>query len=86
MFVDYSELPGAICGKIARHFGMDFSPEDEARVQAATSRNAKNPQADFEDDRAAKQKEAEALLTEPGIETLRALFYLCRSNNTAVLS
>jgi hypothetical protein len=86
MFVDYSELPGAIRGKIARHFGMDFSPEDEARVQAATSRNAKNPQADFEDDRAAKQKEAESLLAEPGIETLRALFYLCRSNNTAVLS
>jgi hypothetical protein len=47
MFVDYRELLGAICGKIATHFGLELTPEDEALVLAATLRDAKNPWAEY---------------------------------------
>ncbi len=43
IFVNYLELPGAISGKIARHFGLELTSSDEARVEAATLRDAKNP-------------------------------------------
>ena len=47
MFVAYKDLPEAICGPVAEHFGLNLSPRDEQLVQAATAFDAKNPYALF---------------------------------------
>lgn len=56
--VNYRELPGAVPTAIARHFGIAFTPEEEALMAAAARRNAKNPPLEFEPDSALKQAQA----------------------------
>jgi hypothetical protein len=73
-FVNYRELPGTICSRIARHFGLELTTGDELKVQAATRRDAKSPWTDYVDDREAKQKAVESLTPEAGLETLRDLY------------
>jgi len=74
IFVEYGELPGAICGKIAGHFGLALTPEDEDRVRAATVPHAKNPQATFDDDHERKRKQMESFALDSGLERLRSLY------------
>jgi Aspartyl/Asparaginyl beta-hydroxylase len=74
MFINYLELPGAICGRIAGHFALELTSSDEARVEAATLRDAKNPQVEFVDDHAAKRKEAESLTPDATLQALRDLY------------
>jgi hypothetical protein len=56
--VNYRELPGAVPGGIARHFGVAFTPQEEAQLAAAAQFDAKNPTLPFQPDSAAKQAEA----------------------------
>jgi hypothetical protein len=43
LFVDYSELPGAVWNRIANHFRISLSDSDVARMQEAAQYDSKNP-------------------------------------------
>jgi hypothetical protein len=58
MLVDYSQLPEAIWGEIARHFGLALSAEDIAEMQEETSFHSKKPGERFASDTASKRREA----------------------------
>lgn len=56
MLVEYSELPAAFTGRILPHFGVDYSSEEISSMQAASARNAKEPDVLFQPDGERKQK------------------------------
>jgi len=58
MFVNYSELPNAVSGIIAKHFGIEFSKEDLERMTSTTKFHAKTPQMEFTEDARTKQDSA----------------------------
>ena len=58
LLVHYGELPGAIWGRLARHFGMAFSDEEIGRMLDAATVDAKNPKQRFEPDTESKNREA----------------------------
>lgn len=74
MFVDYRELPGAIRGKIARHFGLELSAKDAARVEAATRQDSKNPLVDFSTDPEESRRRMESFPPDADTDALRALY------------
>ena len=74
LFVNYNELPAAVSGTIARHFGLELTGGDKARVEAATRLDAKNPFAEFESDADEKKKRARALEPDPALATLEDLY------------
>ena len=41
--MNYSELPDAVYTTLSRHFGLDWSDEDVARMRGVTQFDAKNP-------------------------------------------
>lgn len=43
LFIDYTQLPGAVWGPIASHFRMQFSEEERAQMQEAARFDSKNP-------------------------------------------
>ena len=86
MFVDYRELPGAIGGKIARHFGLELTRDDEARVDAATRMDAKNPMTEFASDGEAKLTQMDCLVPDAGIEKLRDLYRRLNQRQTSLYS
>jgi hypothetical protein len=57
MLVNYTQLPEAAWGSIARRFGLKFSPQEIARMQAASLHNAKRPRQRFEPDSESKRLE-----------------------------
>jgi hypothetical protein len=59
MFVNYSELPGAVTGVIAKHFGIEFSKEAFEKMTSTTKFHAKTPQMEFKDDSRMKQDSAD---------------------------
>jgi hypothetical protein len=61
LWVDYRELPDAVPGRIARHFGIESDDAGAARMRQAATLDAKNPVAVFEPDSAGKQAEGEGL-------------------------
>jgi hypothetical protein len=60
MLVEYRELPDAVLDPIASLFGMDQSPLERARMEAAARLDAKNPALPFEDDSEGKRASATA--------------------------
>ena len=62
--VNYTELPEAVTGPIARHFGEHFLPEEIAAMAEAAKMNAKSPMIVFAADSAEKQREADAEIRE----------------------
>jgi hypothetical protein len=58
ILVDYSQLPEAVWGDIARHFGVTLSAEEIERMQEETGFNAKKPGERFTNDTAGKRREA----------------------------
>jgi hypothetical protein len=56
--VNYIELPEAVTGSIARHFGSDFTAPERAKMAEVTTAHAKNPKFAFAPDSAEKQREA----------------------------
>ncbi|MGA3239429.1 MAG: sulfotransferase family protein [Bryobacteraceae bacterium] len=57
MLVNYTQLPEAAWGSIARRFGVEFSPDEIARMQAAALYDAKRPRQKFEADGESKRLE-----------------------------
>ncbi len=64
LFIDYRELPGAFFGRIAPHFGLNLSNEDEARMRKAAGFDAKNPGMEFRPDSQRKQTSATPAIRE----------------------
>lgn len=58
MLVEYSQLPEAIWGEIARHFARPLTPEDIDQMQEETGFNSKRPGERFESDTDRKRREA----------------------------
>ncbi len=56
--VNYRELPGFVTDELLHHFGVELSDEDLAVMNAAASRNAKNPKLEFVADTDEKRAEA----------------------------
>lgn len=48
LFVDYSELPEAVWGRVASHFGVRFSETEVAQMRETARFDAKNPQQLFQ--------------------------------------
>jgi hypothetical protein len=58
LFVDYRELPGAVFDLILDWFGVEPTPDDRARMEAAALRNAKVPAEIFVADATTKAEAA----------------------------
>ena len=58
LFIDYRELPEAVWTRIAPHFGVSFSGDEVATMQAVARRDAKEPSLFFSEDSLKKQSEA----------------------------
>ena len=80
LFVNYNELPAAICGSIVRHFGIELTDADKACVEAATRFDAKNPYTDFESDVEAKKKLGQCVEPDPALATLESLYHKLTSS------
>ena len=77
--MDYCDLPQAIWGSIAKHFGIEVDDGEVRRMQETAQVNAKMPQQPFVADSKDKQQEAseaERVLTRELLEPL----YLQLSN------
>jgi hypothetical protein len=72
LFVDYRQLPEAMWGGVARHFGLDLLEDDVARMRDALRFHAKSPGVPFAADSAGKQAEAEELPVQPELNRLYA--------------
>jgi len=57
MLVNYTQLPEAVWGNIARRFGVEFSPDEIARMQAPAWHDAKRPRQRFLADGESKRLE-----------------------------
>jgi hypothetical protein len=64
MFVEYRELPDVVLGPIARLFGIEMTPVERRKAEAAGALDAKNPVFPFEDDSEEKQSLATAAVRE----------------------
>ena len=60
--LNYDELPSALIQRLPRHFGLDPSMIDQARLDTVLSQHAKRPHEMFVDDRASKRAVADAAL------------------------
>ena len=56
--VNYAELPEAVCGRLARFFGVEYSEGERQQMRAAAQRDAKSPQFTFASDGEAKRRAA----------------------------
>ena len=64
LLVNYTQLPEAVWGNIARHFNAEFSPVDFDQMQEAAAHSAKRPGLRFEADRESKRAEVSASVRE----------------------
>lgn len=58
MLINYRQLPTAGWPSLMKHWNAHFSPEETARMFAASKMNAKNPVLPFEDDTKEKNERA----------------------------
>lgn len=58
LLVDYGQLPGATWGEVAAHFGITPTPDEIARLTAASGRNPKQGDQPFTADAEAKRRSA----------------------------
>src|SRR6185312_15809608 len=64
LLVNYTQLPQAATGAIARHFAVEFSSYELVRMQDATLYHAKRPELRFEADGVAKSAEVNGMARE----------------------
>lgn len=57
-FVNYTSLPQFVCGDLLRHFKLEYTAEDIAKMNAAAGYNAKSPNVKFTGDTEDKRREA----------------------------
>ena len=82
LFVDYTELPGAIAGKIAEHFGVPLSESDCLLMREASQVDAKRPTSTFESDTETKRQAAAEYHDVPAVQELVGLYSLLQSGTT----
>jgi hypothetical protein len=83
LFIDYRELPEAVTGPIAKHFGLVFQPGDESRMRETARFNAKNPSTSFESDTKAKQDTGKELLLDIAAARLDVCYEELRTASSA---
>ena len=74
--MNYQELPGAVGGRIAAHFGIRLTEQEEAGIREAEELDSKNPYTYFAADSVGKQEAGRALRNNPAIQELDALYAL----------
>jgi hypothetical protein len=74
MFVDYRDLPGAIWGGIAKHFGIEFDDRKIALMRETVQVHAKFPGLPFAADSADKRQEASPAVRALAAELLEPLY------------
>jgi hypothetical protein len=84
LFIDYRQLPGAVAGSIARHFGLSLSPAEENLMREAARLDAKNPSLPFEPDTQKKQETGKALQSDPDAAVLNALYRELKTSASAL--
>jgi len=62
--LDHAELPAALTGRVAGHFGLDPDGADVDALHAVLRRHAKHPHRAYEDDRALKQAAVTPLIAD----------------------
>jgi hypothetical protein len=88
LLVPYTELPDAVCGAVASHFGLEFSEPEIARMHEVAGYHAKFPRSRFEADGETKRQEvteevraAAACRIEPAYRELERLRVCSVSEN-----
>jgi hypothetical protein len=74
MFLNYRELPGAVWGRLAKHFGISFSDSELTRMCAAASFDAKTPSQPFQADSDERKFEVSQLVRDLCHESLDPLY------------
>jgi hypothetical protein len=74
LFIDYTELPGAITGKIAEHFGMPLSESDCLLMRETSQVDAKRPSNTFVPDTEAKRQAVLEYQDNPAVRELVSLY------------
>jgi hypothetical protein len=64
MLLNYNELPDAVFGSVATHFGCTWRPREIEQMKQATLRDAKRPDRAFSADSEQKRREASPRLKE----------------------
>lgn len=64
LLLNYSELPEALEGRLAAHFGVDLAEADRQALGDATRRHSKQRHEDFQPDSAEKRAEADDSIRE----------------------
>jgi hypothetical protein len=78
--VEYTELPGAVTGRIADHFGISFSRTEIEKMNAASKFDAKTRGLDFTPDGEAKRKKASDEMRQVAAERLDPLYERLRAS------
>lgn len=60
MPIEYGQLPDIVWGELARHFGLDLTPQDADQMKQAAAFDAKHPDRRFTSDTETKHREASA--------------------------
>jgi hypothetical protein len=69
-FINFNQLPTIVWESLGGFFGIEWGREDLARLRAAAQQNAKSPNLPYADDRASKQRAADAELRELAVTWL----------------
>jgi len=74
LFVNYRQLPDAVFGPIARHFGIELQPDEVTRMRETALADAKQPYITFQSDSRDKQERATPLLRQLSAALLDPLY------------
>ncbi len=81
LFIDYRDLPAAVWGSVARHFGVALSPDDQTKMSHAAQFDAKSPNSAFQPDSDRKRAAGESLLQPACASRLRSLINQIRKRD-----
>jgi hypothetical protein len=86
ILIEYTELPGAVTGVIADHFGISFSPGEIEKMNALTTFDAKTPGLTFAPDSRDKQGSATELARTAAAELAYPLYEQLRTRQKEMAS
>lgn len=84
ILVEYTDLPVAITGRIAEHFGTAFSSADIERMNELTGFDAKTPGMTFTSDSASKRESANDLALRAAEELVEPIYRRLREKQAAM--
>jgi hypothetical protein len=83
LFVNYTQLPDAVTGAIAKHFRVSFDVNEQTKMHAAAKFDAKTPQLNFEADSVRKKDEATDAARDAAAAWVEPLYQKLESHRTA---